>query len=178
MSLCSLSIVECLRVQGIEPIASASSEYSGSYLAKNALNYETNNYFATKRLHTQQYLDIDFTEVISLKSYKIKTVDDDSFIRKWIISTSLDKIKWNVASKEGNGFPGDTEYPLIKTFNARYARLNASCLASDDPTFFQIYHIKFFGSLTPNYNNNNRNSCNRRKIIDYNLMRMILILSS
>ena len=175
MPECRPSIIEGLRAYGIEPIASASSEYDYECSAENAINYETDIMFATKRLHTQQYLDIDFTKVVSIKSYQIKAYDSDVNIRKWIISTSLDKEEWSVASKEETGFPGDTEYPLTRTFNARYARLNASSLSTNDPTFFQIYHIKFFGSFTLN---NNRNSCNRRKIVDLNLMRMILVLSS
>lgn len=176
MSTCSSSIVECLREIGIEPTTFASSEYSNSERASYALEYSTSNNFATKRENKPQYWAIDFKRIVTINSYQIKTQNLAEAFRKWKISTSFDNKTWTLATPINNGFPGDIKYQLNKAYSARYARVDAGCIA-DDQTFFWMYYIKFFGSLEGSKPANAANSCFIRKTIDANLLKMVFLMT-
>ena len=69
---CTKSIIECLRVKGVNPIAFASDEYSSSEKAPEALNYESNSHFYTKTNSMQQWA-VDFTQQVTVEKYNIKS---------------------------------------------------------------------------------------------------------
>lgn len=177
MTVCSSSIVECLREKGIQPTATASSKLGDSFKASNALDFSTDNSFYTGFKNSPQYLTIDFKRIVIIDSYQIEAPNDSDLFKKWVVSTSLDNKTWIMGTSLNTGFPGDTKYPLNEARAARYAKLDAGSTGNDQ-TFFRIYYIKFFGSLTGKVPMNGMNTIRRKKTVDTDLMRMILLISS
>ena len=148
---CSTHIVECLRNEGIEPFAFASSESGASY-ASNALDYLTESTFYPKSSYKNQYWAVYFKKTVNLQSYQIKAGTSSSSlasIYRWTMSTSMDNLTWTFVSSPAQGNPGDKIFTLDKPINARYVRIEGSSLYSVDTSQFWFYHIKFFGSLSP-----------------------------
>ena len=117
---------------------------------------------------------------MTINSYQIKTNNGDNDFKKWMISTSFDNKTWTLATPLHSGSPGDTIYSLNKAHSARYARIDAGC-ASGDITYFEMIYIKFFGSLGGSKQvnaANAANSCFRRKTINSNLLKMIILMTT
>ena len=176
---CASSIVECLREKNIEPLAFAYSPFSSSYLPKNALYYTASNHYSSVRENKQQWWSVDFTKIISFHSYSIKTeASGCSWITKWTLLVSKNNRTWTPVDSPPLGVPGDKIFPLNKTVNARFVRLDGSSIGcgSIQNAAFAFYYIKFFGSTMPIKEANG--SCRSKNKINTNLLRMIIMISS
>lgn len=142
MSKCTLSIVECLRLQGIEPLATASSERSASERAATALVYNKNAYFHTT--DSSSWWKVDFKKTVSINMYQIQTNSGCHYVKKWRILLSNNDVDWSIVHEPPEGYPQGKNYTLSKTYAARYFKIEriSGC------TKMAFHYIKFFGSTT------------------------------
>lgn len=114
---------------------------------------------------------IDFQIPIALKGYQIKA-GNSYWISSWVLSVCNDGSSWKEVDSHDQ-IPGDTIYYLSKTENIRYVKIDGRSTSSPN-TYFEIYHVKFFGSLSIKRSKNGC-SCKGKNVIDKNLLGLILI---
>lgn len=162
MYVCSKNIIDCLRDRGINPIATAKTEYSNAHNAIKGIDYTTTNQYESKRdAQSSEWWMIDFKKVIFLGNYSISTPANGCYwIRKWRALASLDNITWLVIDAP----------PFV---NARYFKLetiNGSCGYS-----FAFKYIYFYG-LIPEMKN--IFTCNRKRSLNISVFLLRALIYS
>ena len=172
---CTKSIVECLRDKGLSPTAFASNEYSSSYKANNALNYENSTEFYTCT-DSMQHWTVDFTQTITITKYNIKSYGSEcDRIKYWRASVSDNNSTWKIVDSPPQEFVVDKNFTIDNPISGRYFRiegLNGECSYR-----FAFIYVKFFGSLLK-LQSKNVCTCKKKRNIDNNVFRIIFILCS
>lgn len=138
------NIVDCLRSKGIEPEASASSEYDSNQLAKFALVYNSDKQFHTLFSTTPQWWMVDFKRTVSINRYLIQTQNWCFFMYSWNASVSMNNKTWTKVDSQ-TGYPLGKTFPLSKVYNARYFKVEGSTPQCErDRSSFAFTFIKFF----------------------------------
>ena len=177
---CSTHIVYCLRQEGIQPVASASSQFSSSISASNALECDNNNAFDSASQKSPQWWKVDFKKRVSISSYEISTntpASNDVSLYNWTLSVSDDDKNWRVIHGPTQSYSTLKSCTLNKPVNALYARIDGNSLYSKDNTEIWIRYVKFIGTLNPK-NSKNACTCKHKRVMNFNLMRIILLLYS
>ena len=165
---CSTHIVYCLRLVGVQPVASASSEDT-PLLASNALECDTNDPFRSLSKNSPQWWKVDFKKRVSISGYQISTNTpgtSDISLYNWTLSVSNDDKNWRVIHGPIQSYSTLKSYTLDKPENALYARIDGNSLASYDKTRIWIRYVKFIGSLNP-INTRIACTCKNKRVLNY-----------
>ena len=176
---CSSHIVYCLRLNGVQPVASASSEDTSS-TASNALECDTDNPYMSLSQNSPQWWKVNFKERVSISGYEISTNTPgtgDRSLYNWTLSTSNNDKDWQVIHGPTQSYSKLKSYTLNKPENALYARIDGNSLSSVDKTRIWIRYVKFIGDLNPK-STRIICTCKYKRVMNFNLMRIILLLYS
>ena len=147
-----------------------------NYFPSNALDYVNDDiWYHSVRDGNPQEWGVDLIKTVTINSYQIKAGTGCNWISKWNFCVSMNNISWNCVDSPAQGYPEDKTFQLNSPAKARFVKIEGSSpLCSSAKTSFAFKHIKFFGLISPArvY----VNTCIRKKIIDTNLMKVILMM--
>ena len=146
---CKTHIVDCLNNIGVSVDVKSSSIWSddNSYGPYVALLESKSRWFGTKNV-LNSWWQIDFKQIVRIKSYMIVAAKDCSFTNNFTISISLNNILYDVidAHKE---YPNG-EYKLGQVYNVRYLRIhgNADALCHvDSNKMLAFNYVRLYGQI-------------------------------
>ena len=172
-------IVECLRNSGTEPDAFAGSVFKANY-PSNALEYDTNSHFETLSGNKEQWWSVDFKRNVFVNKYQIysdASTSSNWWLYNWTISVSNDNETWVLIHGPNQNSAAEKNYALGRVLNTRYLRLDGTTQNPSLYTYFKIYYIKFFGSIS-NLARRANLTCKRKNSMKLELLKVMLIISS
>lgn len=175
MSTCNKSIIECLKLSGLSPTATSKTQYR-SLAAQNAIEYDSDSLFNSGSDGGSQWWMVDFKKEVVIGGYSI-TVDAQKcdWIKKWKVSVSINNNElWTTVDTPPEGHPKSELRVLNKSYNARYLKIESLDNVCDYKMAFR--YIYFY---SPSIMKRQIHcTCNYKRKIDFNIAKIIVLLSS
>ena len=143
MTICTKSIIECLRDDRIEPFAEANNQNPNNPAAY-GINYENSHFFHTWNGNFQSWWMVDFKKKVTINSYLFQAGSYCAYMKYWEASVSNDNKTWTVVDSPPQQWTENKNFSLKSPTACRYFRitgLNGYC-------GFQMAFdwIKFYGT--------------------------------